>query len=95
MATGAQRWRISVAGAEPGWVALPIAYSPLWIARADGAALATRRDEQGLLEVGLVAPGSSVDLEHRPGIAEWAGVALSLAAIIVLLATWWRRASRA
>jgi hypothetical protein len=95
VATGAQRWRISVAGAEPGWVSLPIAYSPLWIARAHGAVLATRRDEQGLLEVGLVAPGASVDLEHRPGIAEWAGVALSLAAIIVLLATWWRRASRA
>ncbi|HKC07720.1 MAG TPA: hypothetical protein VKJ67_12655 [Methylomirabilota bacterium] len=92
--SGAQRWRVSVAGAAPGWVALPIAYSPLWIARADGAALGIRRDEQGLLEVALLAPGSSVELEHRPGIAEWAGVALSLAAIIALLATWWRRASR-
>jgi hypothetical protein len=94
-ATAAQRWRVSVAGAAPGWVALPIAYSPLWIARAAGAALPTRRDEQGLLEVALVVPGSSVELEHRPGIAEWAGVALSLGAIIVLLAIWWRRASRA
>jgi hypothetical protein len=92
---GAQRWRIAVPGAAPGWVPLPIAYSPLWLARADGAALATRRDERGLLEVALVAAASSVELEHRPGAAEWAGVGLSLGAVLVLLAIWWRRPRRA
>jgi len=92
---GTQRWRIAVPGAAPGWVPLPISYSPLWIARADGAALAMRRDERGLLEVALVAATSSVELEHRPGAAEWAGVGLSLGTVLVLLATWWRRARRA
>ena len=93
--TGDQQWRISVSTAAAGWVALPIAYSPLWVAHADGASLAVRRDERGLLEVALVAPASSVDLEHRAGIAEWTGVALSLATVLVLLAVWWRRAPRA
>ena len=88
---GAQRWRISLPAAAPGWVSLPIAYSPLWVARAAGAPLAVRRDERGLLEVALVAPGSSVELEHRAGAAEWAGVALSLGAVL-LLAAWRRRA---
>jgi hypothetical protein len=93
--TGDQRWRIPVPTAAPGWVALPIAYSPLWVAHADGAALAVRRDERGLLEVALGAPGSSVDLEHRAGVAEWTGIALSLATGLVLLAVRWRRAPRA
>ena len=93
--TGGQRWRISLPVSAPGWVSLPIAYSPLWVARADGAPLAVRRDERGLLEVALVAPASSVDLEHRAGLAEWAGVALSLGAVLALLAVWWRRAPRA
>ncbi len=91
----AQRWRIPLPAAGPGWVSLPIAYSPLWVARADGAPLAVRRDERGLLEVDLVAPASSVELEHRAGAAEWAGVALSLGALLVLLAVWWRRVSPA
>ena len=92
---GIQRWRIALPAAAPGWVALPIAYSPLWVAHAEGAPLAARRDERGLLEVALVAPAPSVELEHRAGVAEWAGGALSLGAAVVLLAVWWRRASRA
>jgi hypothetical protein len=91
---GAQRWRVSLPAAAPGWVSLPVAYSPLWVARAGGAPLAVRRNERGLVEVALVAPGSSVELEHRAGFAEWAGVALSLAAVL-LLAVCWRRARRA
>jgi len=91
---GAQRWRISLLAAAPGWVSVPIAYSPLWVARAGGDPLAVRRDERGLLEVALVTPGASVELEHRAGAAEWAGVALSLGAVLLLLA-WWRRAPRA
>ena len=92
---GTQRWRISLPASGPGWVSLPIAYSPLWVARAAGAPLAVRRDDRGLLEVALVAPASSVELEHRAGVAEWAGAALSLGAVLVLLAAWWRRARRA
>jgi hypothetical protein len=93
--TGDQRWRISLPTAAPGWVSLPIAYSPLWVARTDGVPLAVRRDKRGLLEVALVAAGSSVELEHRAGAAEWAGVAVSLGAVLALLAVWWRRTPRA
>ena len=93
---GPQRWSISLPGTSPGWVALPMAYSPLWVASGDGAPLAVRGDERGLLEVALVAPVSSVQLEHRPGAAEWVGGALSVGAGLALLAVWWRRlASRA
>jgi hypothetical protein len=92
---GGQRWRIALPAASTGWAALPIAYSPLWAAHADGAPLAARRDSRGLLEVALVAPASSVEIEHRPGVAEWAGVALSLGAVLVLIAVWWRRTARA
>jgi hypothetical protein len=95
MPVGTQRWRIALSPSAPGWVSLPIAYSPLWRARGDGATVAVRRDERGLLAVALAASVSSVELEHRPGAAEWAGGALSLGAVLVLLAVWWRRASRA
>jgi len=91
---GAQRWRISLPQAAPGWVALPVAYSPLWVARAAGAPLSLRRGARGLVEVELGAPGASVELEHRAGGAEWTGGALSLGAVL-LLAGWWRRARRA
>jgi hypothetical protein len=92
---GTQRWRISLPAFSPGWLSLPMAYSPLWLARGDGAPLAIRRDELGLLAVALIAPVSSVELEHRAGVAEWAGGAVSLGAALALLALWWRRASRA
>jgi hypothetical protein len=93
IAIGAQHWRISLPQAAPGWVSLPVAYSPLWVARADGAPLALRRGERGLVEVALAASASSVELEHRAGGAERAGVALSLGSVL-LLAVWWRRAPR-
>jgi hypothetical protein len=91
---GPQRWRISVTAVSPGWASLPVAYSPLWLASGDGAPLAVRRDERGLLEVAVKGPVSAVELEHRAGTAEWAGGALSLGAAIALLAVWWRRAAR-
>ena len=87
---GAQRWRVPVPGAGTGWRALPIAYSPLWVAHGAGAPLLTRCDEDGLLEVALPAPLAFVEVEHRPGAAEWAGAAVSLGAIL-LLGVWWRR----
>jgi hypothetical protein len=90
---GGQRWVVSLPAAAAGWVSLPIAYSPLWLARAAGTPLAVRPDDRGLLEVALPAPASSVELEHRAGAAEWAGVALGLGAVsVLLLGVWWRRA---
>jgi hypothetical protein len=76
--TGPQRWRVALPAPSTGWRPLAIAYSPLWVARANGAVLGIRPDPRGLLEVELPAPAETVELEHRPGPAEWAGLALSL-----------------
>lgn len=92
---GFQRWRVPLPGSAPGWASLPVAYSPLWLARGDGARLPVRRDERGLLAVALVAGVAAVEIEHRAGGAEWAGGALSVVAGLVLLGGWWSRASRA
>jgi hypothetical protein len=73
-----QRWRVATVGRPGGWLPLSLAYSPLWVARADGARIPTRRDALGLLDVALPAGAMAVELEHRPGPAEWAGVALTL-----------------
>jgi hypothetical protein len=61
-----------------------MAYSPLWLARADGVALRTRRDDLGLLEVALPTAATAIDLEHRPGPTEWTGLALSLGSAVTL-----------
>jgi hypothetical protein len=89
---GGQRWRIPLPAAATGWVTLPIAYSPLWAATAGGAPLVARRNPRGLLEVSLVAPAASVELAHRAGVVEWVGGALSLGAVLALLAVRGRRA---
>jgi hypothetical protein len=91
---GRQRWRLSVSGAPPGWIPLPIAYSPLWTARVAGTPVSTRRDERGLLEVALSAPAPEVELEHRAGVAEWAGAGFSLLALGAV-ASWGIRSRRA
>jgi hypothetical protein len=85
---GPQRWRVDTSGSPPGWLPLSVAYSPLWVARAEGAPIPARRDALGLLEVALPAGAAAVELEHRPGWAEWAGVAVSLLSAAALA---WRR----
>ena len=75
---GPQRWRVPVAPDASGWAGLAIAYSQLWVARAGGTRIPTRRDALGLLEVMAPAGTAVVELEHRAGAAEWAGVAVSL-----------------
>jgi uncharacterized membrane protein YfhO len=67
-----------------GWAGLAIAYSPLWVARAGGARIPTRRDALGLLEVMAPTGTSAVELEHRPGAIEWAGAAVSLLSLAAL-----------
>jgi hypothetical protein len=75
---GPQRWRVAVPPGAPGWTGLPIAYSPLWVARAGDARIPSRRDALGLLEVMPPAGAPAVEIEHRAGATEWAGVAVSL-----------------
>jgi hypothetical protein len=81
---GPQRWRVSVPPGTSGWAGLAIAYSPLWVARAGGARIPTRRDALGLLEVMAPTGTSAVELEHRPGAIEWAGAAVSLLSLAAL-----------
>jgi hypothetical protein len=85
-ATGAQTWRVSVDG-RAGWRTAGFAYSPLWTAAADRGPLQVRRDVTGLLEVETPGGATSITLQHRPGLVERLGLALSaLAAGVILLA---------
>ena len=85
-AVGPDRYLVSLASPEAGWASTGLAWSPLWRARGPSGLLATRQDELGLLEVALPAtPGLEVTLDHRPGVAEWTGALVSLAAAGVLL----------
>jgi len=90
---GSQRWRVPVASeAIGGWAPLSIAYSPLWIVRAGAMAVPVRRSDLGLVEV-AVRPGTTeVEMEHRPGAAEWAGVGLSVLSMALLASIGVRRA---
>jgi hypothetical protein len=94
-AAGAQRWRISTSTRSGSWLSTGMAYSPLWRCLAGGRALLTRRSDLGLLEI-RIPPGEheTIDLEHRPGAAEWSGLALSvfsLAALVIVGHPLWRR----
>jgi hypothetical protein len=82
---GAQRWQVPSAPTDEGWVRTGMAYSPLWRARARGERLPARRDTLGLLEVKPPSGYSAeIDLEHRPGAAEWSALALSGASALAM-----------
>jgi hypothetical protein len=89
---GPQRWRVAAPPATSGWSPLAIAYSPLWVARAGGARIPVRRDALGLLEVSPPAGTAVVELEHRPGVVEWAGAGVSALSAIALALLSLRRA---
>jgi hypothetical protein len=89
---GPQRWRVAAPPATSGWSPLAIAYSPLWVARAGGARIPVRRDALGLLEVSPPAGTAVVELEHRPGVVEWAGAGVSALSAIALALVSLRRA---
>ena len=91
---GPQRWRVAVPPAADGWSRIAIAYSPLWVVRADGARIPSRRDALGLLEVSPPPGTAVVELEHRPAAAEWAGVAVSALGAVALGLVGLRRVRR-
>jgi len=83
---GRQTWRVALDG-PAGWRAVGFAYSPLWTAAGDRGPLPIRRDVTGMLEVETPNGATSITLQHRPGLIERLGLALStLAAGIMLLA---------
>ena len=80
------RYFVFLAQPDGGWASTGVAWSPLWRARSPAGPLPTRQGELGLLEVEVPgAQGVEVTLHHRPGIAEWAGALVSLAAAGMLL----------
>ena len=81
---GFQRWRVPLPPGAAERVPLPIAYSPLWVARAGGQAVPLRRDDLGLVEASPPPGATEVELEQRPGAAEWTGVSVSLLAAVAL-----------
>jgi hypothetical protein len=90
--SGAQRWRITVSAPHDGWLPTGMAYSPLWRCVAGGRPLLTRSGELGLLEVHVPAGESmTIDLEHRPGGAEWSGLAMSAVSALTLAVVGYRR----
>ena len=77
-----------IAGA---WVPARVAYYPLWRAEAAGARLEKRRGADGILEVRLTQPQQTVTLRYGPGVPEILGLAVTVAALVASIATFWRR----
>ena len=91
---GAQRWRLPPS-AQGEWISTGMADSPLWRTRAGAATVEVRRGPLGLLEVRVpVGLAGAIEIEHVPGVAEWAGSAVSAGSALLLLAVW-RGRSRA
>jgi hypothetical protein len=84
--------RVALTGAPGGWTSARVAYYPLWRAESDGAALQTRRGEDGLLEVRLARASQTVTLRYGPGAPEIAGVALSIVALAAWAVLAWKSA---
>ena len=80
---GWQAWKLARTQAG-GWIPAGFAYSPLWRAEAGGRQLPIRRDAAGMLEVEAPAGDAQLMLYHRPGLAELAGGALSIASALLL-----------
>jgi hypothetical protein len=83
-------WRVTLTGESGAWVAARLAYYPLWRAEADGAALETRRGEDGVLEVRLTRAVQTPTLRYAPGAPEILGVALSATALGVWAVAAWK-----
>jgi hypothetical protein len=87
---GPGRWRIPIEARPGAWTALPMAYYPLWRARADDRPLATRRGPLDQLEV-QAAEGRIVELTYGPGVPELLGVALTVVGVGLGAVAWWGR----
>jgi hypothetical protein len=83
-------WRIQLDGESGGWTPIPVAYYPLWRATAAGAPLETRSGPFADLEVRKPSGPIVIELSYRPGVVEWAAVALTAVGLLVWLLLWWR-----
>jgi hypothetical protein len=85
-------WRVIIDAAADGWASTHVAYYPLWRASVGGARIQMRRGAAGDLEVRVPAGSTTLDLSYRPGVAEWAGVALTIVGVLAWWAMGWRYA---
>jgi hypothetical protein len=83
-------WRTQLDGESGGWTPIPAAYYPLWRATAAGAPLETRSGPFADLEVRKPSGRIVIELSYRPGVVEWAAVALTAVGLLVWLRLWWR-----
>jgi hypothetical protein len=89
--TSVNRWELAARGEGGAWVSARLAYYPLWRAASGGVPLPTRPGPAGDLEVQLDRPDPTLTLVYRPGIPEVAGIAVTAAAALALIARPLRR----
>jgi hypothetical protein len=81
IALGGGQWRVRLVGEPGAWAPARLAYFPLWTATRAGQPLETRRGPLWDLEIKLDAGDGAIELAYGPGPAEWAGVAVTAAAM--------------
>jgi hypothetical protein len=82
--TGRGAWEVPVTPASDGWASTGVGYYPLWSAEADGRPAEIRRSEFGDIEVNVTGATRMVRLRYTARWIEWAGVAVSVAALAFL-----------
>jgi len=82
------RLRLTAEAAPDTWLPTRMAYYPLWHAASEGHPIPTRRGDLGDLEVRAPRPGAVIDLVYKPGLAEAAGVVVSVASLATLAILW-------
>ena len=95
---GRDRLRLTAEATPDTWVPTRMAYYPLWHATSEGHTTPTRRGALGDLEVRVPRAGAVIDLVYEPGLAEAAGLVVSVASLAALAILWitaWLRSRRA
>jgi hypothetical protein len=76
----------SFEGLAPGWTPARVAYYPLWRSRRGGEDLETRPGPLGDLEIRVGEGSGPIELWYAPGAAEYVGMFVSGAALLIWLA---------
>lgn len=85
---GPGRLRLTAAAPRGTWLPARMAYYPLWHATSEGRVTPTRRGGLGDLEIRVPRAGASIELVYERGVAETAGIALSIASATALAIVW-------
>lgn len=82
------RFRLTAEAAPDAWLSARMAYYPLWHATSGGRLTPTRRGALGDLEVRAPHTGAVIDLVYEPGLAEAAGIVVSVTSLGALAILW-------